>query len=116
MELSFNDLPRGIHEINERLTAIESLLLTKTNDTQPVDEWFDVRQLCTYLPDKPVRATVYAWTQSKSIPYHKKSKKLSFNKNEIDLWIKEGRHKTTKEIEQQADDYISKKRKGNNNG
>ncbi|MDR1342763.1 MAG: helix-turn-helix domain-containing protein [Prevotellaceae bacterium] len=33
-------------------------------------------------------------TYQRSIPYHKKGKKLMFLKSEIDNWLKEGRRKT----------------------
>jgi tmRNA-binding protein len=33
---------------------------------------------------------VYAWIGQRSIPYHKKGKKLMFLKSEIDSWLKEG--------------------------
>jgi excisionase family DNA binding protein len=52
------------------------------------DIWFDLRQLCEYLSDKPSKATVYGWVNTKTIPVHKGGKKLRFLKSEIDNWLK----------------------------
>jgi excisionase family DNA binding protein len=52
------------------------------------DIWFDLRQLCEYHPDKPSKATVYGWVNTKTIPVHKGGKKLRFLKSEIDNWLK----------------------------
>ena len=64
----------------------------------PSDQWFNLTQLCEYLPDKPAKATVYGWVNKKSIPHHKKSKALSFLRSEIDSWLMDGRRYTEEEI------------------
>ena len=82
---------------------------------QSKDEWFNLDQICKYLPDKPAKATVYGWVSKRLIPYHKKGKSLSFLKSEIDQWLKEGLQITTtqmaKEIAKETDSFLAKKRK-----
>jgi hypothetical protein len=73
------------------------------------DKWFNLQELCSYLPDKPARQTVYAWVGQRLIPYHKKGKKLMFLKSEIDLWLKQGRRKTSAEIQAEAAEFVAKK-------
>ncbi len=81
---------------------------------QSKDEWFNLDQICKYLPDKPAKGTVYGWVSKRLIPYHKKGKSLSFLKSEIDQWLKEGLHITAKqmakEIENETDSFLAKKR------
>ncbi len=79
---------------------------------QPTDQWFDLSELCNYLPEKPAKPTVYGWVHSSIIPFHKKSKKLFFLKSEIDVWLKTGRRKTVAELAGEADAYLQTKKKG----
>lgn len=110
-EITFNELPDAVCQLFDKLENIERLLLLNNNQNvfKP-DQWFDLNELCEYLPDKPAKGTAYGWVQKSLIPYHKKSKKLSFLKSEIDLWIKSGRRKTTAEISTEADNYLNPKR------
>jgi excisionase family DNA binding protein len=83
------------------------------NEPQPeADRWFTIDELCEYLPDKPVKATVYGYVHTLSIPFHKTTKRLRFLKSEIDLWLKSGKRKTVSEIEAEADQYLIKRKKG----
>ena len=70
------------------------------------DRWFDIKELCEYLPDKPAKPTVYSWVHSGAIPCHKGQKKLRFLKSEIDSWLAMGKKKTIAEIAKQADNYL----------
>jgi hypothetical protein len=80
----------------------------KTTQQPEADCWFDLTELCNYLPDKPVKPTVYGWVHKAAIPCNKKGKKLFFLKSEIDNWLKAGRKKTTTEIAAEADTYLRK--------
>jgi predicted DNA-binding transcriptional regulator AlpA len=104
--------------IDARLSNIESILLdlkhsNRGNQTTPeTDQWFDLNQLCEYLPDKPAKATAYGWVHTGMIPHHKGQKKLRFLKSEIDQWLKTGKRKTYAETAIIAETYLqSKKRK-----
>ncbi len=107
--------------IDARLSNIENLLLDlkhppKEQNSKPVsDLWLNLNNLLDYLPDKPAKATVYGWVHAGTIPCHKGAKKLRFLRSEIDSWLKQGKKKTLAEIDQEADQYLSKK-KGMNNG
>lgn len=92
---------------------ITALTNNKKNSTS--DEWLNIQQLCNYLPEKPVKPTVYGWVSKRLIPYHKKGKSLSFLKSEIDQWLKEGLQITStqmaRQIANETDSFIAKKRK-----
>jgi len=110
MELTFNELPKAVTNLQETVNKIERLLLEKGNE-QPTetDRWFDLNELCNYLPDKPAKATAYGWVHTGLIPYHKGQKKLRFLKSEIDNWLKTGKRKTFAETASEADAYLKKK-------
>ncbi len=76
------------------------------------DRWFDLNELCIYLPDKPSKPTVYGWVNACTIPVHKGGKKLRFLKSEIDNWLKQGKKKTHSETALEVDAYLLKKKIG----
>lgn len=96
-------------------SSLQKILNSKVKESQPeTDQWFDLSELCEYLPDKPAKATVYGYVSANAIPCHKGAKKLRFLKSEIDAWLKQGRKQTLSEIEQETDNYLSKKKGGKN--
>ena len=109
MEITLEKLPQAVFELRETVNNIERLLLQKSNEQPVVDCWFDLTELCNYLPDKPVKATAYGWVHHSLIPYHKRAKKLFFLKSEIDQWLKAGRKKTLAETEAEAREYVTRK-------
>jgi excisionase family DNA binding protein len=56
------------------------------------------------------KPTVYGLVHQKNIPFHKKGKKLYFLKSEILTWIQSGKRQSKSEIENKADEYMSKNR------
>lgn len=53
--------------------------------------------------------TLYGYVSKRQIPFSKPGKRLFFNRAELLLWVKEGRQKTTKEIEAEAHNSLTKK-------
>jgi excisionase family DNA binding protein len=76
------------------------------------DRWFNLQELCEYLPDRPARQTVYSWVGQRLIPYHKKGKKLQFLKSEVDNWLKSDKRKSLAEIQAEAEQFILAKKGG----
>ncbi|AEI51208.1 helix-turn-helix domain-containing protein [Runella slithyformis] len=112
-QFTFDQLPNAVWQLTKEVEALKVLLLQKSQPVEP-DRWFDLSELCAYLPEKATKPTVYGWVHSSLIPVHKRGKKLYFLKSEIDLWLKEGRKKTYAETAAEANDYL--KRKGGRNG
>ncbi len=100
--------------IDARLSNIETLLLDlkhlPTPEHSDPDTWFNLDELCNYLPDKPAKPTVYGWVHRRIIPNHKDRKTLRFLKSEVDIWLKSGRRKTISETAAEANEYLSRKR------
>jgi len=93
--LSTRDLDTVIKEIVDKV--VESI---KKNENTPVVPnspiWMDLNELRQYLPDKPAKMTIYGWVQKGKIPVNKSSKKLTFLKADIDLWLMNDRKVSTK--------------------
>ena len=106
-EISFNDVPKAVAHLINKVEKIETLLIAKQPPAQEADQWLNLNDLCAYHPDHPAKPTVYAWISQRSIPYHKKGKKLMFLKSEIDAWFKEGRRKTAAEIQAEAQQFVT---------
>ena len=53
---------------------------------------------------------LYGLTSKKTIPFMKKDNKLYFSREELTEWILEGRIKTNKEIEEEAERFITRHR------
>lgn len=109
--LTLETLPKAFTHLTNEVSEIKRLLLEKSNE-QPTetDRWFDLTELCDYIPDKPTKQTVYGWVNACTIPVHKGGKKLRFLKSEIDNWLKQGRKKTLAETAAEADQYCKTKK------
>lgn len=88
--LTFDQLPKAVSELNEKLDKLISL---QDQPKEEPDKYLSLNQLINYLPEKPARQTVYGWVNSRKIPYHKEGKQLLFRKSEIDQWLRNGRRK-----------------------
>lgn len=104
--------------IDARLESIESLLLGlnlkdkgQPSSNLPPDAWLNIDSLINYLPEKPAKATIYAWVHANSIPYYKNGKHLRFRMSEIDEWIQSGKKKTAIQIAGENDAYLSNRKK-----
>ena len=52
------------------------------------DRWLSVDEIATHLGIK--RDTVYNWIAEKQLPAHRIGRLWKFNKEEVDLWVREG--------------------------
>lgn len=110
-EISFNDMPQALAYLIGKVEKLETLLSNQTaTAVEPADRWFNLEELCAYLPDRPAKQTVYGWIGQHAIPFHKKGKKLQFLKSEIDQWLLADQHQTLVQVRAQAlRDYQAKK-------
>lgn len=69
---------------------------------------FDMNETAKYL--KISKPTLYGMTSKRALPYYKHGHRIYFRKNELDDWINKGRVKTQEEIEEEASNYISRRR------
>lgn len=111
-EITFDSLPQSVGQLLEDVREIKKMLKDSSKAQEPEPErWFNIEELCSYLPDRPVRATIYEKVQSRKIPFRKAGKRLIFLKSEIDVWLKQGKQKTASEISLDAEKYINGKKR-----
>ena len=73
------------------------------------DKWMDIVELGQYLPDRPTVPTIYGYVHRRTIPFHKRMKKLYFLKSEIDDWLRSGRQLTNTEAEAEAAKFLKRR-------
>ena len=99
--LSFEQLPKAVSQLYEKLSAIESLLLNQTNQLLTIQQEGELIRLTV--------PTLYGYVRRNEIPFSKKGKRLYFSKQELTDWIMQGRRKTIAEINAEAHTYLKKK-------
>ena len=101
--------------IDARLSNIENLLLeikhTPKDSTQPeTDELLTVQDTAKFLSLSV--PTVYGLISKGELPVMKRSKRCYFSKVELINYLKQGRKKTLSETAAEAEQYLSKKKRG----
>ena len=108
--LKFEQLPTVVATLTNEVRELKALLLQKAEPQPEIElpiQLNDVSLLTGYT-----NPTIYGYCQKNSIPYHKKNGRLFFFKSEIVNWIRTGKVKTLKELEADADTYLSNRKKG----
>lgn len=92
-ELTFNDLPKAVGELCERIASMENLLRDNLNrQSEPKENLhvpMTVQEACTYLK-MPV-STFYYKIKKDSIPVIKQGKHLYIYRDELDKWLEASR-------------------------
>lgn len=92
-ELTFNDLPKVVGELCERIASMENLLRDNLNrQSEPKENLhvpMTVQEACTYLK-MPV-STFYYKIKKDSIPVIKQGKYLYIYRDELDKWLEASR-------------------------
>lgn len=109
--LTFEQLPQAVAMLINEVKEMKFLLQNSNQmKVEPDNLWYNLEELCAYLPDHPAKQTVYGWIGQHAIPYHKKGKKLQFLKSEIDNWLMTDQHQTLVQVRAQArNDFQTKK-------
>jgi hypothetical protein len=112
MAFTLEQLLQAAPQLCEDMTIIKRQLLEKNKELQSEpDHWFDLNQLVEYDPEERAKSTFYGYTRAKTVPFHKRGKKLLFLKSEIDNWLIEGRKDTSAELTGKVDTYIRRHKK-----
>lgn len=113
---TFENMPQMIATLLHEVVALREHLrqLVRPTEDKPGMQWLNVDELREYLPSHPRRQTIYSWTSTRRIPFHKKGRSIMFDKAEIDAWLQESDYmKSVEEIEREAEEFINEKRISN---
>lgn len=106
--------------LETRLSNIENLLLDLKHKPEKAEPKPEPEQLLTIQQASEFLSlsvpTIYSKVSKDELPYMKRSKRLYFSRTELLEYLKEGRKKSTAEIEQEAEAYLSNTKKGLNHG
>lgn len=111
-EITYNDVPREIGLLGAKLDHLIKLWNQhQAPFLREPDRWFDIDELCEYLPEKPSKVAIYKKVNKKAIPFEKPNKKLIFLKSRIDTWLLNGQVMPASRVEAETDSYIRKSRR-----
>lgn len=110
--LTFENLPQSVSQLSAKLDRIERLLCKEKPELKQPESLLTIEQAAEFLTLS--KATLYSKVSRNELPYMKRGKRLYFSKSELLDYIKEGRHKTISEMEQEAGRYVNKKKGGYN--
>lgn len=99
-------------QISARLSVIEQLLIDikhkPTNnperDVQASGRALDLNGFCALVGCSKQHA--YRLTSTNKVPFFKRSKKIWFDREEVEKWLLSNRHATTGEVAQQATEFL----------
>ena len=95
-ETTFNDIPKIIGNLVNKIDHIESLLLSvkaelhKQDDAEHEHIPMNLKEACEFLKVK--RSTMYYYLEKQSIPATRSGKNYIFFKDELILWAESGRN------------------------
>ena len=113
IENTINQLRQSVNVLLEKLEQLGTRidLLYPIEESKDGSMWLNVEELQRYLPSHPRKQTIYSWTSTRRIPFHKKGRSIMFDKAEIDAWLQDSSHfKSMDEIERDALDFINSKK------
>ena len=112
-KITYNDIPEAISIILNTINEIQKFLLSNNLPAPPskIDNPLTVKEAAEFLSLSV--PTIYALIAKGEIPVLKRSKRCYFLKEDLVKYLKEGKKKTTSDIEAEADQFLStRKRKG----
>ena len=107
LDMFFKILMEKIDTLDEKFSNMFGSARDKKKSS-----WLNVSELQAYLPSHPKKQTIYSWTSTRKIPFHKKGRSIMFDKAEIDAWLQDSEHvQSIDEIEQEAQKFFNNKSK-----
>ena len=107
--ITFDQLPRAVKLLFEKLEAIEKLLQMNTENSSGEDELLTVKDTAKFLSLSV--PTVYTLISKGEIPVMKRSKRCYFSKLELLAYLKEGRKQTNSERKTGSENHLKKQKR-----
>ena len=111
-DLTFDLLPKAVTQLTNEVSELKRLIIENQEQTlaeQP-EQLLTIKEAAQFL--KLTVPTIYSKVSKGELPVMKRGKRLYFSNTELMEYIKEGRKKSNAEIEQEAEAYLTHKKKG----
>ena len=107
--LTFDQLPKAVSQLNEKLEIIEKLLLAAQHQqpNEVPEQFLTVEEAAEFL--KLAVPTIYSKVSKRELPVMKRGKRLYFSQNELMGYLKEGHKKSYDQVDSEAGKYLNKK-------
>jgi len=103
--LTFEQLPQAISNLSKKIDNIEWLLKKQAETpAENQNELLNVKQAAEFL--SLAVPTVYSMVSRGEIPFMKRTKRIYFSRQELIVYLKEGRKSTNAEIQANAEQYL----------
>jgi len=96
----FDKLPEVVRQLVEKVEGLETLILNLHAQNEDQHKMLNIQEAAAYL--NMTVAALYSLVSRRDIPVNKPGKRLYFDKNELNEWIRSGKRNTAATIEQQA--------------
>ena len=110
---TIENMPKMIATLQQMVARLNDRIDSLCSSTEESEskQWLNVSDLQKYLPSHPKRQTIYSWTSTRQIPFHKKGRSVMFDKAEIDAWLQDSEHhKSLCDIERDAQNFVNRKK------
>jgi len=110
--ITFDNLPEAVMQLLQEVAYIKNHLLNEAATTvAPASPETEKELLTVKDMSKKLDITegaIYNLTSARKIPFFKRGGRIYFDRGEIDEWIRSGRRKTLKQLQDEAENAISK--------
>ena len=104
--ISFNDLPEAVEELTRKVDELYKII-TNVQPQDTTEQFLTVDETAKFLNLSV--PTIYSKVGRREIPFMKRGKRLYFARKDLETYLQGGRVKTVREIEDEADQYLTSK-------
>ncbi len=107
--LTFDQLPKAVIMLTKEISELKKMLTQRQEEKkqEPTEKLLSVKETAKFL--NLTVPTIYSKVSRRELPYMKRGKRLYFSSTELLEYLKEGRSKSNKELETEAEAYLSNK-------
>lgn len=105
---TLEQLPQIVADLKNEIQEMKALILLKAEKQTKPDKPLNIKDVAKFTG--LTVSTLYGYCQRSEMPYSKKGNRLFFFEAELIEWIKSGKQKTLKELEADAQGYLSKRK------
>ena len=107
--LSFDQLPKAVNQLCEKLDIIERLLRANKSQqpNEVTEQLLTVEEAAEFL--KLAVPTIYSKVSKRELPVMKRGKRLYFSSTELMAYLKEGQKQSYAQIDAEADKLLNSK-------